>query len=74
MNAIIQLEKLAIKAKKYSSEAQQSVVRNNHMNELTDNEIIDQRHIDAVLVDFINTVAMSYGIDYALNTKDLKTE
>lgn len=33
---------------------------------------LPQSVVDAVLVDYINFVAYSYGIDYALYTKDLR--
>lgn len=59
-------------AKDYIKEAQQSLKRNNHMNEIEGGELVQQRHIDAVLVDFINYIGVKHGIDYALYTKDLK--
>lgn len=71
MNAIEMLELIKKYADKYSEEAKTSLVRNNHMNEIKDEEI-DQRVIDAVLVDFINFIGVKHGIDYALYTSDLR--
>jgi hypothetical protein len=42
------------------------------MNEIKKDEEIDQRVIDAVLVDFINFIGVKHGIDYALYTSDLR--
>ena len=72
MKAIEMLELTKGYADKYRKEAQQSLERNNHMNEIESGEMVQQRHIDAVLVDFINYIGVKHGIDYALYTKDLK--
>lgn len=72
MKAIEMLELTKGYADKYRKEAQQSLTRNNHMNEIEDDELVQQRHVDAVLVDFINFIGVKRGIDYALYTKDLK--
>lgn len=72
MKAIEMLELTKKYADKYSEEAKISLVRNNHMNEIKKNEEIDQRVIDAVLVDFINFIGVKHGIDYALHTSDLR--
>lgn len=56
----------------YRKEAQKSLARNNHMNEIEQGEQVQQRIIDAVLVDFINFIAIKNGIDYALYTSDLR--
>ena len=66
------LELLKKYADKYSVNAKSSLVRNNHMNDIKDNEEIDQRVIDAVLVDFINFIGMKNCVDYALYTRDLR--
>jgi|TARA_R110002153_G_scaffold197760_1_gene351296 hypothetical protein len=71
MKAIEVLEKTTDYAKKYRSEAQQSLERNRHMNQIEEGEQVQQRIIDAVLVDFINYVGMKHGIDYGIYTKDL---
>ena len=42
------------------------------MNEIKKDEEIDQKVIDAVLVDFINFIGFKHGIDYALYTSDLR--
>lgn len=72
MNAIDTITKVADHAKEYSKDAQQSIQRNNHMNEVDEGELVQQRHIDAVLVDFINYMGSRYGIDYGMYTEDLK--
>lgn len=72
MKAIDMLELTKGYADKYRKEAQLSLERNNHMNEIKSGEMVQQRHIDAVLVDFINYIGVKHGIDYALYTKDLK--
>lgn len=71
MKAIEVLEKTTDYAKKYRSEAQQSLERNRHMNQIEEGEQVQQRIIDAVLVDFINYVGIKHGIDYGIYTKDL---
>jgi hypothetical protein len=42
------------------------------MNEIEDGELVQQRHIDAVMVDFINYIGVKYGIDYGLYTSYLE--
>lgn len=59
-------------AKEYHKGSLESLIRNRHMNNLTENEELDLRHIDAVLVDFINYIGVKNGVDYAMYTKDLK--
>ena len=71
MKAIEMLELTKGYADKYREEAQQSLIRNRHMNKIEDGELVQQRHIDAVLVDFINYIGMKHGIDYGLYTSDL---
>jgi hypothetical protein len=41
------------------------------MNQIEGGEKVQQRIIDAVLVDFINYIGMKHGIDYGIYTKDL---
>ena len=57
---------------KYHKESIKSIKRNSHMNGIRKNEKIDKRHVDAVLVDFMNTIGLQYGVDYAMHTSDLK--
>jgi hypothetical protein len=66
------LKLIEARAKEYSAEARSSLVRNNHMNEIKKDEEIDQRVIDAVLVDFINYIGVTQGVDYGLYTSDLR--
>lgn len=73
MNNIELLNKLNKSAQKYRVNAQSTLERNNHMSDIEPGEKVQQRIIDAVLVDFINSIAMDSCIDYALYTDDLKT-
>lgn len=72
MKAIEMLEITTRFAKTYRKEANKSIHRNSHMNEIGNVEIIPQHVIDAILVDFINHVGSKHGIDYGLYTKDIK--
>ena len=58
----------------YRVKSQNRLLENNHMSEIEGGEVVQQRHIDAVLVDFINYVGVCHGVDYALYTSDIKTE
>ena len=58
-------------AKVYRDKANESIQDSKHMNNIRGDEVIDQRHIDAVLVDFINFIGVSQCVDYALYTSDL---
>jgi hypothetical protein len=58
-------------AKIYRKDAIKSVEINRHMNQIEQGEQLQQRHIDAVLVDFINHIGAKHGIDFALYTKDI---
>ena len=71
MTAIEYLERTTRYAKKYRSESQKSLERNRHMNQIEGGELIQQRIIDAVLVDFINHIGTNMGVDYGMYTKDL---
>jgi len=57
-------------AQYYRVNAQKSLV-NNYMNEVELGELVDQRIIDAVLVDFINYLGSIQGVDFGLYTEDL---
>lgn len=59
-------------AKEHRKDVQSSITRNNHMNDIQPTEIIQQRVIDAILVDFINYVGIKQGIDYGLYTLDIE--
>ena len=72
MKKIDYIENTCAYAKDYRKEATSSLERNRHMNEIERGEMVQQRHIDAVLVDFINFIAMKNGVDHAIYTKDLK--
>lgn len=70
MNKIDLLNMLTAYVKEYAPDANNSIKRNNHMNNNTGNVIL-QNDIDALLVDFVNFVGMKQGVDYALYTSDL---
>ena len=61
---------LAENAKEYRKDALASIRRNSHMNKATGADI-DQRDIDALLVDFVNFVGMRQCMDFGMYTKDL---
>jgi hypothetical protein len=71
MKAIDVLMQTTEYAKSYRKDAIKSVERNRHMNQIEEGEQLQQRHIDAVLVDFINYIGAKHGIDFALYTKDV---
>ena len=70
---------LTEEAKRYSQGALSSLTRNNHMNSLSAKDILrfkregrlTKKFIEALLVDFINAIGVSQGIDYGLHTKHL---
>jgi len=72
MTTIDLLSSMTAYAKIYNKQAQSSLVRNNHMNELQKDEVVDKKHIEAVLVDFINFIGVKNSVDYALYTEDLQ--
>jgi hypothetical protein len=51
-----------------------SINNNAHMNDLNGKCKLSQAEVDAILVDFVNTCAAYFGIDYALNTFGLTNE
>jgi hypothetical protein len=61
-------------AKDYREEANNIISHNNPViNGIKEDEIIEQRIIDAILCDFINYIGMhqAHPVDFALYTKDL---
>ncbi|MEK7478691.1 MAG: hypothetical protein AAB626_02075 [Patescibacteria group bacterium] len=74
------LNLLTKEAKKYRKGALSSVERSGHMNNLSPEDIsklkkeqqLTQKLIDALLVDFINSVGIGQCLDYGLYTKHLK--
>lgn len=74
------LELLTTEAKKYRHTALVSIERSKHMNNLSPKDIsklkkeqqLTQKLIDALLVDFINSVGVGQCLDYGLYTKHLK--
>ena len=71
MTKIEMLEMLKSQAKTYVKDGVKSVKRNEHMNELG-NETLSQNQLEAVIVDFINSIGVSQGVDYGLYTSDIK--
>ena len=70
MNRIEYVEQIARYAREYRVECVDSVNRNKHMNDLNGKCDINQKTVDAVLVDFINKIAVEMCIDYGMYTKD----
>ena len=72
MTKIQLLEMLTNRAKGYRLNAVDSINRNRHMNDISNlSEMPDQHVVDAILVDFINSVGAAQGVDYGLYTQDL---
>lgn len=74
------LDFLVKEAKLYRKKSFKSIRRSNHMNNLSQkdfsrlkkNRLLNQKIIDALLVDFINFIGAGQCLDYGLYTKDLK--
>lgn len=65
------MQKLIVCAKEYRIGARESIYRNKHMNNVDHVAEVEPYVVDAVLVDFINFIAMKQGMDLGLYTKDL---
>jgi hypothetical protein len=66
------LKMLTAMAQTYVPTARASVVRNSHMNRYVgDDKAVPQAFVEALVVDFINTVGVSMGVDYGLYTRHL---
>lgn len=65
------IDLLVKRAKEYRNNAQESLVGNRHMNKIEEGEQVQQRHIDAVITDFINFIGNKMCMDVALYTDDL---
>ena len=68
------LEYLERTAKEYRLGCRESLIRNSHMNDLGGECDVDQKIVDAILVDFINKVGVDQWVDYGLYTKDFREE
>lgn len=66
------LEYLERIAKEYRTECRDSLIRNSHMNDLKGECEVDQKVVDAILVDFVNMIGVDQGVDYGLYTRDIK--
>lgn len=71
MTKIQLLEYLTRIAKEYRLDCADSVSRNCHMNESLGKCGVDQKILDAILVDFINYIGIDQHVDYGLYTRDL---
>lgn len=71
INRLQFIQNVEERAREYAKDAAKSLVRNNHMNDIEEGEVVQQRIIDAVLVDFINYVAGIMCVDYGMYVKDL---
>jgi len=75
------LDLLTNEAKRYRRISLSSIERNQRMNSISTSDLahlkknrqLTQRMIDALLVDFINTVGAGQCVDYALYTKNIKS-
>ena len=73
------LKSLARYASLYYRDAVESIKRNRHMNDLTEqdffeigrHEVLIEKVVDATIVDFINFVGAKHGVDFAMYTKNL---
>jgi hypothetical protein len=75
MNAGEFLDLITEDAKRYvAKDPVASIKRNIHMNNIPSNIGIDKDVVEAAIVDFINYMGVIRGIDYALYTKDLRSE
>jgi len=74
MTVIEELQLLTKYAKRYRKDAQKSLERNNHMNDIQEGELVQQRIIDAILVDYINFVGVQNCCDYAMCVSDLSKD
>ena len=58
----------------YRMIAPNSILWNTHMNDCEIGANIEQKHVDAILVDFINYIGSCNCVDYALYTSDIKKD
>lgn len=66
------INNLTITAQVYREIAMDSIKRNHHMNDrLSTDKEIEQKDIDAILVDFINFCGQLRGMDVGLYTCDI---
>lgn len=72
------LELITNAAKRHRFTLKQSVINNDHLSQLDGlDEVhfkvyITQYMIDAILIDFINSIAYDEGVDYGLHATDLR--
>ena len=66
------LELITDFAKEYRLKSVESMNRNKHRNDLTEKDEVSQKVVDAVLVDFVNYIGVTRGVDYGLYASDLK--
>lgn len=66
------LEMLEGYAREYRQSANDSLRRNDHMNDgvMRERKNLDQEVIDALLADFVNYVGSRQGLDYGLYVRD----
>lgn len=74
MTKIQLLEMLKDYAVEYSAMVEESIHRNNHMNNIVEGDTVKQHISDAILVDFLNYVGMKQAVDYGMYTSDLVKE
>lgn len=59
-------------AKDFAKIAEMEIKYSNHLNEISKNDHIDQRVIEAVLAWFVNYIGIRNGANYEINTRQLK--
>ena len=69
LNVINVLTNLSEIAKEYRKRSSQDMLNNTHLTNVRD--VIEQPIIDGVLVDYINHIAIRYGVDYGFSVNDL---
>jgi len=71
MRTIELLELLKKEAKEFRKDGPDAIVRNNHTHQAGLSHPLTQDQIDAILVCFINNIAVRRCVDYALYSLDL---
>lgn len=64
------LNYLSQMAKQYAPKANENIHRNSHMNAVNPTDTIPQHLVNALLVDFVNYIAINQGVDLAMYTSD----
>lgn len=68
------IEHITEAIEKYRLDSNSSIHRHSHMNDIEPEDYVEQRIVDAILVDFVNFIAGKMGVDYGIYTRDLKKD